>query len=231
MKKLSLILIIVLMFSITACNGGNENPTTSNHDGQNSTVNAICTHDWTEATCNEAKKCTKCGEVSGVALGHTTDSGICYRCNENLSSWEIGEYVDEFKEPTGKKYMIADTIGTFSNSATSGSTLNASLQIDIDNIGIMLWEYGSNLVKGTSDYEEYNITILDESGTKHYFTGIIYKGGTRVYFYEDDRSAVISLLRKNDKVKIYLKSSKYSISTYLFTIDTTGFDTIYSSII
>lgn len=241
MKQLSLFLIFALILSFTACGSGNQsgtpndtsNNTTSTDTPQNNSNNGntICYHDWIDATCTSAKKCTKCNEESGKALGHTTDSGICSRCNENLTSWEVGEYVDEFKIPTGEKYMLVDSTGVFSNSATTNSTLNACLQIDADNIGIMLWEYGRNLVKGTFDYEDYSITILDENDTKHYFTGTIYKSGTRVYFKASDRATVLNLLRNNDSLKIYLKSTKYSISTYLFTIDTRGFSSIYNTII
>ena len=155
---------------------------------------------------------------------------MCARCGENFSDWELGEYTDEFEQPTGKKYIITNAYGTFSNSATTNSSLYAALQIDKENIGIMLWEYQSNLVKGTFDYEYYNITIMDEAGVKYYFTGTIYKSGTRVYFEDADRNKVINLLKNNDSIKIYLKSTKYSISSYLFTVETKGFDTAYSSI-
>lgn len=223
MKRLfSLLLVIVLLFSITACNDDSE-------DGNN--VTPVCSHVWVAATCTEAKTCSKCNETQGSALGHTTDSGICSRCGENFSAWEIGEYNDEFDMPSGVKYIITDSYGTFSNSATSNSTLYAAVQIDQEDIGIMLWEYGSMLVKGVYDYESYSITILDENGTKHYFTGTIYQGGTRVYFKYNDRASVISLLQNNDSLKIYLKTSKYSVSTYLFEIETKGFYFAYNQII
>ena len=230
MKRLSLLLIIILLFSTTSCtdNSSKENNKTDTGNSNNSTN---CSHNWTPATCTEAKTCTLCKETVGIALGHTTDSGICSRCGENFSSWDIGEYKDEFGLPTGEKHMTAvDLYGTFSNSATTNSKLYAALQIDMSDIGIMLWEYGSNLVKSTFDYESYTITILDSNGTKHSFTGTIYKGSTRVYFSSSDREKVLNLLRTNDTLKIYLKSSKYSISTYLFEIDTKGFSYAYNQI-
>ncbi|MBQ7363338.1 MAG: hypothetical protein IJW48_02690 [Clostridia bacterium] len=228
MKHLSLLLVIVLLFSITSCGLSSSGGTSSEPPENNSTTS--CSHNWRSATCTEPKICTKCDETSGTALGHTTDSGVCARCGENFSDWELGEYTDEFEQPTGKKYIITNAYGTFSNSATTNSSLYAALQIDKENIGIMLWEYQSNLVKGTFDYEYYNITIMDEAGVKYYFTGTIYKSGTRVYFEDADRNKVINLLKNNDSIKIYLKSTKYSISSYLFTVETKGFDTAYSSI-
>ena len=94
----------------------------------------------------------------------------------------------------------------------------------------MLWEYNSNLVKGTFDYEDYDISILDENGAKHFFTGTIYKSSTRIYFKKTDRNAVLALLRNNDTLKVYLESTKYSISTYLFAINSKGFSSAYSTI-
>ncbi|MBQ9733246.1 MAG: hypothetical protein IJV74_03315 [Clostridia bacterium] len=226
MKRLLLLIAIILLISLTAC--GTDSGDTNDSLGDTPTE---CSHIWDSATCTEPQTCNKCNITKGSALGHTTYSGICSRCGENFSSWEIGEYTDEFDQPTGKKYMVAESYGTFSNSATTDSKLYAAVQIDKDNIAIMMWEYGSYLLKGTFDYEDYKITILDENGTKHYFTGTIYKGGTRIYFDSADRNAVLNLLRNNDTLKIYLKSTKYSISTYLFTIETKGFATTYNSII
>ena len=40
-------------------------------------------HDWQDATCTKPKKCKRCGETSGSALGHT-DGVKCERCGEVL---------------------------------------------------------------------------------------------------------------------------------------------------
>lgn len=48
---------------------------------------AICIHEWTEATCTEAKICSKCNKVEGSELGHEwieatcTEAKKCQRCN------------------------------------------------------------------------------------------------------------------------------------------------------
>ena len=54
-------------------------------------------HTWKDATCEEPKKCTSCGQTSGNSLGHNYDSnGICTRCGEiksesgeNLNTWDL----------------------------------------------------------------------------------------------------------------------------------------------
>lgn len=42
------------------------------------------THNWSDATCVKPKKCRECEKTSGVALGHTTDCGVCERCGEEF---------------------------------------------------------------------------------------------------------------------------------------------------
>ncbi len=34
-------------------------------------------HSWNDATCNEARKCTRCGTTSGSALGHSWNDATC----------------------------------------------------------------------------------------------------------------------------------------------------------
>ena len=40
-----------------------------------------CSHSWETATCTSPKNCSLCGETEGSALGHTTTTGVCDRCN------------------------------------------------------------------------------------------------------------------------------------------------------
>lgn len=39
-------------------------------------------HNWKDATCTSAKKCTNCGETSGSALGHKYSNRKCTRCGQ-----------------------------------------------------------------------------------------------------------------------------------------------------
>lgn len=41
-------------------------------------------HEWKNASCTEPKTCMDCGATEGSALGHTTNDGICARCNKNI---------------------------------------------------------------------------------------------------------------------------------------------------
>ena len=52
----------------------------SSDDG-NKDNNEPCSHSWKTATCTLPKTCSKCGETEGNALGHTTTTGVCDRCD------------------------------------------------------------------------------------------------------------------------------------------------------
>ncbi len=46
-------------------------------------------HKWKDATCTEAKTCTKCDATEGEKLGHTTISGTCSRCKSAVTLNDI----------------------------------------------------------------------------------------------------------------------------------------------
>lgn len=41
-------------------------------------------HTWLNATCTAAKTCSVCSTTEGNPIGHTTDAGVCSRCNETV---------------------------------------------------------------------------------------------------------------------------------------------------
>lgn len=41
-------------------------------------------HEWEKATCEKPATCKGCGETKDAALGHTTDCGICSRCDKEF---------------------------------------------------------------------------------------------------------------------------------------------------
>ncbi len=241
MKKIILFMLTLLMiFSCTSfllsCGGGIDSTDNSNITSQN------CTHSYTitenEATCTSGGyttyKCSLCSssyrEYSN-ALGHTTTSGICSRCNQTFGIWEKAFYVDEFNSPTNEAYIRNSDVfvGTFSNSATTNSKLYARILIDSDDIAIKLWEYGSNEVNAYST-TSYNITVQDDKGNKHKLYGTMYKNGERIYLSD---STFTALLQQNKKLKVYIEeASEYRYhSTYLFELENGNFNAVYADFI
>lgn len=108
MKRIMALLIAILMvFALSACDVDVTNSTNTGNDANNETEknhthsysDATCTkaatcscgdtdgsplgHTWNEATCTSAKNCSRCGSTSGSALGHSFNQGKCSRCNES----------------------------------------------------------------------------------------------------------------------------------------------------
>lgn len=225
--------------SVTSPDNNNNSNTTCQHSfgGWKTKVSANCTTGGTdERTC---AKCAYKETKSTSALGHTTSTGICSRCNENFGGWEIRYYVDEFDRPTDEMYITNKEwiIGTFSNSATNDSLLKVKILIDnLDGprVSIMLYEYGSNQVK--SYYEAtYNITLLDTNETKHSLKGIMYDGGDRVKLYVsyggyDYISMMINALLQPGEISLYMVESKYTVNEYLFSVETSNFSEVYAEL-
>ena len=118
------------------------------------------------------------------------------------SVWQVQEYVDDFGDPTGKKYVIGGPfIGTFSNSATNNSDVKAFVLTDGGNIQIRLYEYGEHLVNNPSSetavYEvKVKATITEEREEVFNFKGYILGGEADIFvdnqLYSDEYKGELS---------------------------------------
>ena len=54
--------------------------------GEVETKTITAGHSWASATCVTPKTCSVCNLTEGFALGHTTQSGKCGRCGNNITS-------------------------------------------------------------------------------------------------------------------------------------------------
>lgn len=228
-KITSLLLTVAFLFTISACS--NSNSTNSSSQFNPISSEQECSHSWASATCTIPKTCNICGETSGTALGHTTQTGVCSRCNQNFGKWMKKYYVDEFGLPTTTPY-ISNTeyiVGTFSNSATTNSKLYAYFLIDTEDIAIVLLEYGSHKVKAYST-DDYGIIMLDNENIKHNIYGTMYKNGDRVFINDSYKNTVLNVLKQPGTIGFYLECSETIKSTYLFTVETSNFSEIYSTL-
>ena len=214
-KILLLVLVASTLTVFTAC------------DSENKEVEN-CIHEWQEATCTEAKKCSLCSQVSGSKLGHTTQQGTCSRCGEYCGSktWAMGEYVDEFKRPTGKKYLYTTVTGEFSNSATTNSELTAKLLITSDDkVYIRLYEYGNRPAGYGCVY--HHITMLDTNNNKYPLGGYMSGGEIDV---DDDYGKILEALNSTGDISFHIFDIEYGSAEYLFTIETSNFKDMYNQL-
>lgn len=118
-KALTLILVCGMLFSLAAC--GESEPTdgattttsttasttasttestttttestTTTTTTTGTTGTTACAHEFADATCTAAKKCTICGATEGKALGHQYADGKCTRCGDkdkNYATYAAG---------------------------------------------------------------------------------------------------------------------------------------------
>lgn len=161
------------------------------------------------------------------------------RNSSNLSSaveespygdWEIGDYVNDFDEPTGEKFVRQIIRGDFSNSATASSPLRVyvylyhnynsfSKQHSVD--GKILFDEYSD---GTEDFHIWQDASPAKRGTK-----IIDKQNRKAYYYQVDIGFKdndadkwynwISILRDTSSVLSFTVKGDYQ-DEYRFTINT-----------
>lgn len=210
-------------------------PSSGHQEEEIAAVSATCT----SAGKTAGVKCSACDEILVAsktidALGHTTTTGTCERCNFSFGIFTISYYVDEFKQPTKNGYVINEAIisGTFSNSATTDSTLYVQLLADKEHITIFLYEYGSYLVKNSSSYnvDKYNITMKTADGTKHSLKGTIYCGGDRLVIDSKYKAKVLEALKSGEEISFYIVEADRSTTTYLFTINSSNFSDKYTQL-
>ena len=151
--------------------------------------------------------------------------------------WAVEYYVDDFDQPTDQWYITTDDYfeGNFSNSATTKSELNVLMAVDNEEdktrIAIFLYEYGRNLVKNSStEYvDKYDVTMRTADGTDHSMTGTIYCGADRVFIDDEYVDEVLDAMKGEGTVSFHLVDSERTTSTYLFSIETSNFGSVYDS--
>ena len=192
------------------------------------------------ATCTssgltEGSHCSKCNEiiqeqVSIPALGHTTTAGTCQRCGLSIGIWKIEHYVNEFNEQTYREYITTDDklSGTFSNSATTDSTLKADILVDSTGVSFVLYEYGDRRVKssistGYSISVKYGIHKENVSGEL---------SNDRINIYGDSKNqTIIHALSSGETVYFYIEETKHPITNYSFSVESSNFKDKYTEAI
>lgn len=150
---------------------------------------------------------------------HTRDS--IEQSNLKISCWEVRQYIDEFGNPSHKKYITNSKHiqGTFSNSATENSKLNVDLLIDNPNsIAIQLYEYGgTNPVKSGIE-KGYRIKV--KSGNDVFLTLNARNYSDRLELNKTDSKKLIDFLKSTSLIQFsIIELSDYGQASYRFELD------------
>ena len=240
MKKIVSVIIILLIFSFSACQKKHIHEFSEWKIVKEETCG---TEGLKERVCSCGEKETSTIPVNGnhkyeseitkepTALEEGTKTFTCVICGDTYteviektkSDWKVGHYVDDFGDETSDAYVVGTFYGQFSNSATTDSDLIALVYLDKDRNGIVqirLLEYGTHKATALS-FEKVTLKIKSESGnTKSY--NLSYKNGDFFSEKYDDLEGQIIL--NNSLTCVITISSEHSSITdiYKFKIDSAG---------
>ena len=152
---------------------------------------------------------------------------------ENNSLFDIFYFVDDFGDPTDVGYISQKTFskGTFSNSATTNSSMNWELILAKDEAAIVIYEYGSIRLTGSYGFPDaYDVLIKGSDGKVYQFYCKNYSD--RISVNSVDVKSFTDIFLAGGDVKIAItEDSKYSYTSYsLGTINCDGIRELYESL-
>lgn len=136
--------------------------------------------------------------------------------------WKIGEFVDKFGDPSGRKFIKTITTGSFSNSAATNEFLSVDLTITTRNAGLFLHEYSPDR-QAEKFIGDGNVLMKNESGDKieiktdgdwNQQGGILISSGY---------NKLLNFLKKSSGTVAVIVYDEYS-SKYSFSIKMDGFN-------
>jgi len=153
----------------------------------------------------------------------------------SLGIWSIYYYKDEFNQPTTKQHISTASYftGTFSNSATTDSSLSVNVAVDSDGIFFTLFEYSrGNPVKNSSTRNDvtYNILMRTEDDSRYTIAGTMNAGSERVRIDDRYKSVVITALSGEGSISFHLVQEDRPTTTYLFSVRASNFAYVYKSL-
>ena len=143
--------------------------------------------------------------------------------------WSIDSFVDDFGDATNEKFIAQKTTGTFSNSATTNSFLGVKIIVTKASAGVFLHEYDWSR-SAVYFIGGGKMSLKDSKGgtLKLYVAGKWNNSGGIPLSKKDLKSLVKFLKAREGEIKVNMQDD-YS-SDYNFTINTTGFDSLYSTL-
>ena len=219
---IGILIILSLFVQLSGC--GNKETTEKIEEDSKE-----CDHEWLDATCFLPKTCNKCGNTIGEALGHSTDRGTCSRCGTKLG-WFVGNYVDEFKQPTGEYFIYTDAYGTYTTNYSREGNLYVEVMVGRDayyhDIQMWLDLYEDGYMRDYDYSFDYELTILDSNGAKHYCDEGITLSSDGFTIKGKTLKKVLELLDSNETLSLYFNENYKN--SFLFTIYCGNFKSLYN---
>ena len=149
-----------------------------------------------------------------TALSCSNKSNI--RQQASKTAWELHQYIDGYGDSTNSSYVSVNGTGSFSNSATNNSKLEATLYVDKENINIRMFEYGVSKITCFDDDHRHATIYVKGKDNKE-----VHLGDWAAKFYDGDleltndaRKKLMPILLAGGKVKfqIFFQGAQYNFT-------------------
>ncbi len=146
-----------------------------------------------------------------TALSDTQETGI----------WIIKNYVDEFNNYTDEQYITTKEPikGTFNTMGITNGELSVTILIDLYSISFKLKIHSLSEVKSAFMDTNYKILMLDSAGQKTELSGVMYKGGDRVFLIDDLSNQFLQALLQGGAISFRIIESDNELNNYYFKIE------------
>lgn len=157
----------------------------SNCGDQKTETQKALGHNWMAATCTAAKKCSPCGITEGNALGHTTTSGKCGRCGQEIS--KASQCVLNLKQPLYLSYFdsLEGTMNQIQEVTYTFSDNTGELRLDVYISGIIAAADNPNI----GYRSRFRVRLISPSGKTFtetaYFRGMMGDSYTNDVYFGD----------------------------------------------
>ena len=169
-------------------------------DNNNNNDGEQCSHNWQTATCTSPKTCSLCGETEGNALGHTTATGVCERCNVR-QGWTKNEvqssvkvysiFVDEINSAGGVDMRIAWENTSSKTIKYIYFTVEAYNAVD-DKVYCEIGDYNEFEGYATGPFEPGFSTLIYDSSEDEYYVDMYWEN---CYYNSDIRYFELTNIR------------------------------------
>ena len=153
-------------------------------------------------------------------------------------NWTIGNFVDDFGDYTGEKFLSQTIYGTFSNTATENSRLRVRMFLELDDLNdpwFRFYEYdGTNPVKNSYGTDEYNCRIKINGST--FDMKLIQKEGwdymkidkpfSRYRTQFDNKHRFVNAIKNQESVKCSCYEYERSTHKFQFNFDFAYYENI-----
>ena len=149
--------------------------------------------------------------------------------------WHLGNYVDEFNEPTGEHYIFNLQRGTYTTAETKNGDLIGVFMVDdsydMPAVYIILVKDNENrIVNDTLSDEPYTVKVKTSVGMVLDTTGKMYSGEDAVCIDLEASAILVNELLNGKDLTFLLKPDKSPASSYLVTVTASNFRAMFEMI-